>query len=249
MGETDNHKPDLDIDVLETQLKPSVDDDSAFQLSINEGDDHYKYEGPRHAKEDQYVLIFDPEKRHFVLHQVDSSFDMNLIETPEENNAAILASEYEQIGGGSGPKPRRKSAMQNKIAEKTTEKRRKVEKPKKTAAKRDPTPDAEDEDSDDGLTIEYPDGPPPPRFQHSTPLYRAREPSTDSDADADADFEEDEPEEHDRDVEELNLHSPAKNGEPAEVDDDAEEELDLEAELELALEKEMGAESSESEEE
>lgn len=179
---------------------------------------------------------------------------MNLIETPQEKDAAILATEYEQLGGGSMKvKPNRRKAASAKPARKSIEKPRKVEKPKKKPVKRAATVDSEDEESDDGLTIEYPDGPPPSRFQHPTPLYGQRQPSVESDADGD--FDDDEPEEQDKDVEELNLPSPMRGVEHAEEEEDADEdELDLEAELEMALEQEMdpkskGDESSESEEE
>lgn len=228
----------------------TASDDTNFELTLDDDGDEYKYEGVRDTKDSQFILIFVPEEQHFVLHQVDSSFDMNLVETPREKDAAILASEYEQIGGGSKPKPNRRKASTVKTTKKATEKTRVADKPKKKASKREPTPEPEDEDMDDGLTIEYPDGPPPSRFQRSSPLYRRRESSVESDADGD--YEDDETEQRNKDVEDLSLPSPVKAQHGKEDEDD--DELDLEAELEMALEQELdpkskGDESSESEEE
>ncbi|KAI9744501.1 MAG: hypothetical protein M1818_002030 [Claussenomyces sp. TS43310] len=271
-----NHKPDFSSDTETTQLNPSSGNDGNFSLSFSDGDEQYRYAGSRNSGDGQYVLIFDPAEKHFVLHQMDSSFDMNLINAPWDHDADSLRSTYEQLGavpktapgrrknaaaskGGAKDKATSASASANPAGvEASSEKRRKVEKQqKKKPPPREPTPDAEDEDSDDGLTIEYPGGPPPPRFQshNVTPLYQTREPSprgyTDVDAEEDEDRDKDEGQETNRDVDLLALPSPMASGDQkTEEEDDA--ELDLEAELELALEKETGGaaeESSESEEE
>ncbi len=238
------------------QLKPSSEaDPDKYDLSFTDGSDKYEYQGIRSSGDGKYVLVFDAVKKHFVLHQVDSSFDMNLTSTPWDQDPASLRESYEQLQ--SSPKIRRKSATQPKSktaqpkATSTDTKRRKAEKPKKAKTPpREPTPDAEDEDSDDGLTVEYPGGAPPPRFPRSIPQQHKKE-ELSEESDADAEYEEDDDNEHNRDVEMLEL-PPAVNAVNAEEEDDVDLEADLAAELEQALEKETGArvdESSESEEE
>jgi hypothetical protein len=230
---------------LESQeLKPSNNNSSQFNLSLSDRDGDYKYEGIRTSVDSQYVLIFDPVEKHFVLHQLDSTFDMDITSTPWEQDRNTLANSYDQLNASSG-KPRRKSTTQAKAAAKPQEKQTKVQKPKPKPKKkpppREPTPDAEDEDSDDGLTIEYPGGPPPPRFQ-PPPAYN-RDSSVESDVDAE--YEEDDMEKN-QDVEVLELSSPVRQqNDDMDIDDDL--ERDLQAALELELD--VKDDSSESEEE
>jgi RNA polymerase II transcription elongation factor len=204
----------------------------------------------RTSGDGQYVLIFDPVKKHFVLHRVDSTFDMNLVSAPWDQNASNLRSQYPQLDPETKPAPpapqrRPSKSAKNVVAAKTNTKRQKQEKPKKPKPPvREPTP--VEEDSDDGLTVEYPDGPPAQQYHYQpTPVFR-RNPSEDA-SDEDAEHESFE-EELNQDVDHLKLPSPANN---AGGMSDEEIELDLEAELEQALkETENGAdESSESEEE
>jgi len=258
-----NHKPTLSSgsSLSPHELKPSSGQDSAvYDLSFSDGSDQYAYQGVRSSGDGQYILIFDPDKKHFVLHQIDSTLDMNLTSAPWDQDPTSLRDSYPQLEPPT--KPRRKSSSQPKAqsakdggsagaAGSSDGKRRKNEKTKKTKAPaREPTPEAEDEDSDDGLTIEYPGGAPPPRFQSRAPPFTQNTgkdvPSEQSDMDAE--YEEDE-EEHNQDVEDLKLPSPVGN---AGLDVEDELELDLEAELEQALASETGNkgdESSESEEE
>jgi hypothetical protein len=277
----DTHKPDTSSSSPTARLKHTSNE--SYELGIRDGSDSYTYEGIRKSGDGQYALIFDPVHKHFVLHQIDSNFDVNLTSTPWDQDPASVQDSYEQLPGAT--KARRKTAVRGatkaaaaKASEGknrgkaevsagpsvTNEKKTKPEKKKK--AVREPTPDAEDEDSDDGLTIEYPGGAPPMnRFQSramppasSAPAYR-REPSVDSDVDAE--FEDDDDMEmggmeRNGDVEAFNLSSPARGGrnndeEDADGDEEEDSELDLEAALEMALEEADGKadESSESEEE
>jgi hypothetical protein len=256
----DNHKPEdsSEAELRNHKLRPSTNSNSdEYELSFSDGSGQYKYQGIRSCNDGQYVLIFDPDKKHFVLHQVDSSFNMNMTSAPWEQNADSLRATYDQLQ--LSPKPPKKAVGQSKskalkeskTVAPTEIKRRKVEKPKKPKVPpRDPTPDAEDEDSDDGLTVEYPGGPPPARFPTQAPLpppLQREEASEESDADAEY---EEEDMERNKDVETLELPSPFANtvliGEDPDVEEDEEVDLDLAAELEQALEKD---ESSESEEE
>lgn len=199
----------------------------------------------------QYVLIFDPVKKHFVLHRIDSTFDMNLISAPWDQNASKLRSQYPQLESeskpiASAPQRRPSKSAKNAAAIKTNAKRQKQEKPKKTKPPvKEPTP--EEEDSDDVLTVEYPDGPPSQQY-HYQPAPVFRRTVSQDESDEDAEHESFEEEERNQDVDHLQLPSPANN---AGGMSDEEIELDLEEELEKALNQtENGAdESSESEEE
>jgi hypothetical protein len=261
----DNHKPSPspNLSLSSHVLKPAHDDAGEYDLSFSDGAGKYEYKGVRKPGDGQYALVFDPEKQHFVLHQVDSTFDMNLISTPRDDDPASLRESYPQIPSSS-PKLRRKPTSQTKSKPAQTSristetKRRKVEKPKKakTPPRKEPTPDAEDEDSDDGLTIEYPGGAPPPRYlSHPSPLpLRRINNERSEESDADAEYEEDDENERNRDVDLLKLPSPATNPGNAGVEHDADMEeedvdLDLAAELEQALEKETKADESEISEE
>jgi RNA polymerase II transcription elongation factor len=262
----DNHKPTLPSETALSghELKPAVHGDAAqYDLSFSDGSGKYEYQGIRNSGDGQYALVFDPVKKHFVLHQVDSTFDMNLTSTPWNQDPTSLRETYSQIQTQSSPKLRRKSSQTKpKTAQSSRTsadaKRRKVEKAKKAKSPpKEPTPDAEDEDSDDGLTIEYPGGAPPPRYQsHPSPLpFRREQEEPSEESDADAEDEEHDDNERNMDVDILELPSPAANIRTSVVEDEEEEdelEQALAAELEEALEKHTGPkadESSESEEE
>lgn len=257
----DNHKPDPSSDSTNSMnLEPS--DSTGYDLSFTDNSDKYSYNGARVSANGQYVLIFDPAKKHFVLHRVDSTFDMNLINAPWAD-ASTLRSQYPQLETPQSKSPAAVQPPQRKLS-KTTKKaatnakaetqRKKVEKAKKPKPPpRAPSPEEEEESEDDGLEIEYPDGPPPQPYQaqsFSTPVFR-RDPSVASEEDSDLDAEGEEYEdERNQDVDHLKLPSPANNN--AGGISDEEMEMDLEAELEQALKETEGGgahESSESEEE
>ncbi len=247
----DNHKPDISADPSQSSLhlQPSDSSPASYDLSLKDNSEKYSYQGIRTSGDGQYVLIFDPIKKHFMLHRIDSTFDMNLVSAPWAHEASKLRSQYPQLepedrSQASAPQ-RRASKGSKKDPTKVAVPRRKVEKAKKPKPPiiREPTPEApEEEESDDGLTIEYPDA--PANYQYkSTPLFD-RNPSEASDEDEDADGEIDDEMEHNQDVDHLKLPSPANNNVEGMSDEDI--ELDLEAELEQALNAD---ESSESEEE
>ena len=204
----------------------------------------------RQPGDGQYILIFDAIKKHFVLHRIDSTFDMNLVKSPWEQNTSALR--YPQLDTTVKPHsdtPQRKLVKEAKVVPvpKAEPKRRKPVAPKKKPPPmRAPTP--EEEDSHDGLTVEYPDTQPSKPYNHqATPTFQRNDSEEISDEDADAEGEDDP--EMNRDVDYLKLPSPGNNNVGGMSDEDI--ELDLEAELEQALmETEGGAnESSESEEE
>lgn len=236
------------------QLQPSDSDPATYDLSFTENSEEYEYHGFRTSGDGQYVLIFEPAKKHFVLHRIDSTFDMNLVSTPWEQDASALRSQYAQLkpttrAQSAAPQRKPSKSTKNTAAAKNDTQRRKSVQAKKTKPPvREPTP--EEEESDDGLTIEYPDAPSSQQYQYqSTPLFQRNVSEEISDEDEDAEADEYE-EERNQDVDLLKLPSPANNNAGGISDEDI--ELDLEAELEQALkETEEGGvdESSESEEE
>jgi hypothetical protein len=210
----------------------------------------------RTSGDGQYVLIFDPAKQHFVLHRIDSTFDMNLVGAPWTQDESKLRSEYTQIETETipeAPAPQKKAPKGKKAAAKAEPPRRKAEKPKKAKAPvREPTPEEEEEDSDDGFTIEYPDSAPPQHY-NPTPVFRREVSEEVSDEDEDAEHELYQEEERNQDVDHLKLPSPANNaGGMSDEDLELDLEAELEAEFEEAFKESNGAdadESSESEEE
>ncbi|TAQ86273.1 hypothetical protein B7494_g5382 [Chlorociboria aeruginascens] len=258
-----NHKPDPSSDTLNNSLhlRPSTSDPSNFDLSLKDNSEEYSYTGARTTGDGQYVLIFDPAKKHFVLHRIDSTFDMNLTHAPWSDDTSALREQYPQLETTITSRP---STTQKKIskaapkavaAPKATIKRTKVEKAKKKPPPREPTPS--EEDSDDGLTIEYPDALSHSNSQpfhsqntyQSTPTFHRDVSEEISEEDSDAEHEVYEDEKN-QDVDHLQLPSPARNND-AMSEEDMDMELDLEAELEQALKEteERADESSESEEE
>jgi hypothetical protein len=244
------------------QLRPSKPGPPDYDLSFSDDVGKYKYNGVRTSGDGQYVLIFNPEKKHFVLHRIDSTFDMNLVSAPWEKNASTLQNQYSQLESTAKARsevPQRKPSKSSKStpATKPEPKRRKSTQTKKKLPVREPTPEEED-DSDDGLTIEYPDArnsrpnkpPSDPVFQKNTfenDSGEEEEEEDDNDEDAEGEVEE----QRNQDVDRFKLPSPANNRAGGMSDEDI--ELDLEAELEQALkETTEGAgedESDESEEE
>ncbi|KAI1079587.1 RNA polymerase II transcription elongation factor-domain-containing protein [Whalleya microplaca] len=185
-----NHKPALSSPTAPAQarIKPTTSSKKgvpSYDLSFQDDGGRYQYKGTRGAEDSQYVLIFDPGREVFVLHKVDSMFNMNLVQTPSNDNTESLRQEYSQLESHSpsssmkaaGPPTNTKSAKEG--ASKPTPKSRKQttkadektglglimpEKkppPKPMANKRRPvSPDSEEDSSDDdvGLTIENPGG-------------------------------------------------------------------------------------------
>jgi hypothetical protein len=179
---------------------------------------------------------------------------MNLVKAPWEDDPSTLRSQYPQLAAPAKseaqPPQRRtsKSAKNSTVAKAEPKRRKAAEKPKKSKPPpREPTPEEEGE-SDDVLTIEYPDGPSssqPYKFQ-STPVFQRNVSEEVSDEDAEGEEYEDE---MNQDIDHLKLPSPANN---AGGMSDEDLELDLEAELEEALKETAGTgvgESDESEEE
>ncbi|RFU31170.1 hypothetical protein B7463_g5168, partial [Scytalidium lignicola] len=238
-----NHKPDSSSDAPDPAfLQISDSDPTTYDLSTSNDSDQYVYNGARSSGDGKYVLIFNPAKKHFVLHHLDSTFDMNLVKAPWDDNESSLRSSYPQLETTSPSQPQRKQSKaaksQSTTSAATDVKRRKAEKPpKKSKPKaRSPTPESEADNSDDGLTIEYPDGSAPAQYRYqSTPVFR-REPSEEEVSEEDSDDEQDYQKERNEDVDPLKLPSPANNNDMGGITEE-DMELDLEAELEQALQE------------
>jgi len=65
-------------------LKKSAKDGGSFNLGFEDQGDKYQYNGTRTSEDGNYVLIFDPARKAFVLHRVDSMFHMNITKTPTD---------------------------------------------------------------------------------------------------------------------------------------------------------------------
>jgi hypothetical protein len=108
----DNHRPTLSSDTAPdtARLKKSAKDES-YNLGFDDQGDRYQYNGVRTTDDGNYVLIFDPARRAFVLHRVDSTFHMNLTRTPTDTNAESLRKQYPHLEvktGGSARQPKSK---------------------------------------------------------------------------------------------------------------------------------------------
>jgi hypothetical protein len=199
----DNHKPELSSDTAPSnaELKPSPSGDDTFNLSFYENGGKYAYNGTRSAKENQYVLIFDPERKAFVLHRMDSMFHMNLARTPYNSDAQELKEKYPHIDSNLRSTADKKKAPV--IKREPTTKKASADKKKETPAARPEAPEVEckssqqsqaekdskakkqqrnrsppeseedDEDEDGGLLVEYPDPAPsaPTRGQDFSPAF------------------------------------------------------------------------------
>ncbi|KAI0169746.1 RNA polymerase II transcription elongation factor-domain-containing protein [Hypoxylon sp. FL1284] len=181
-----NHKPSLSSATAPAQarIKPSSKKaPQSYDLSFRDDGGRYQYKGTRGVEENQYVMIFDAAREVFVIHKVDSMFNMNLIQTPSNDSAASLKQEFPHLEShSSSAKPTSKQSAKAKTEDKkTTAKPRKAapnskaqEKPSVPVPDKKPPPkpaaaakkqrsapaEEEEESSDDdlGLTIENPGG-------------------------------------------------------------------------------------------
>ncbi|KAI2617069.1 hypothetical protein GGR54DRAFT_210441 [Hypoxylon sp. NC1633] len=191
-----NHKPPLSSPTAPAQarIKPTPSSSStskkgvpSYDLSFQDEGGRYQYKGTRGVEDGQYVLIFDASREVFVLHKVDSMFNMNLVKTPSKDNADGLRQEFPQLQGHSGsssakaagpassrqsakasvqdkkavPKPR-KPAPKPRAGEKSAlamPEKKAVPKPIAISKQRQASADSEESSDDDlGLTIENPGG-------------------------------------------------------------------------------------------
>lgn len=97
----DNHKSSLfSTAPSQANLKPTTTnstESTEYNLSFQDDSGRYVYQGNRIQGDNQYVLIFDREREVFILHRVDSMFNMNVVRTPTNNDAESLRDQYPQL--------------------------------------------------------------------------------------------------------------------------------------------------------
>ncbi|GAW23281.1 hypothetical protein ANO14919_128350 [Xylariales sp. No.14919] len=181
-----NHKPTLSSSAAphQARIQPTGSNNSSasYHLSFQDDAGRYAYQGSRGQEDNQYVLIFDPEKEVFVLHRVDSMFNMNLVRTPNNNDAEDLRQAYPQL---EAHRPQRTKPTSKSTSTKPTKPKKPAPKePKPSNAKKTEPPtrapaksnkvhhDSEDESSDDDLlTIEDPGGAAPTSNRDFSPGF------------------------------------------------------------------------------
>ncbi|KAI0147524.1 RNA polymerase II transcription elongation factor-domain-containing protein [Xylariaceae sp. FL1272] len=169
-----NHKPSLSTPTAphQARIKPSGQSapDSSYDLNFLDDGGRYTYQGTRGQEGNQYVLVFDPEREVFVLHRVDSMFNMNLTRTPNNSDAASLRQEHRQLDAHkSSAKPQ---ATKPKKAAPKPAPAKKAPPPPKPAPKKKPPKDSDEESSDDDLlTIEDPGGAAPASNRDFSPGF------------------------------------------------------------------------------
>ncbi|RKF61408.1 putative ell-associated factor protein [Erysiphe neolycopersici] len=226
------------------RLQPDEEDPASFNLSYLNNPEKSSYHGKRAVDENQFVLIFDAAKEHFVLHRLDSNFDM-MTTSPSTDSHGINLKNQTTTRQKRITKDVSKTIDSNKEVS-----RRKVEKPKTTKKPiREPI---SEEESDDGLTIEYPGG----QMQNQPKVYSSPIPTYHRELRESCEREEDILPDDDGFAEqnfETSRHSSPLRPPAAMSDEDI--EMALEAELEQELLKESAGqtyddnESDESEEE
>ncbi|KAI3320774.1 hypothetical protein HD806DRAFT_537841 [Xylariaceae sp. AK1471] len=239
-----NHKPSLSSSTAphQARIKPNTSTNSSYDLSLQDDGGRYAYQGTRAHEDNQYVLIFDPEREVFVLHRVDSMFNMNLVRTPTNNDAESLREDYPQLeafrpsktskAASKAPskpiKPKKPAAKETKssaIKKAEPPKPPPATKPKKTHH------DSEDESSDDDLlTIEDPGGVAPATNRDFSPGFIDK-PRRFSEFVQQQNEEEDEDDEDEVEVEMIEAMNDADGEEEEEEeeddDDDASEHFKL----------------------
>lgn len=235
----DNHKPSLSSPTAphQARIKPtdSTNASASYDLSFQDDGGRYAYQGTRGHEENQYVLIFDPEKEVFVLHRVDSMFNMNLVRTPANTDTDDLRQEHPQLEAHQPPRTSKSAGKPKATSSKST-------KPKKPAVKdvkppvakkaEPPKPaqpakssgthnNSEDESSDDDLlTIEDPGGAAPTSNRDFSPGF-INKPRRFSEFVQQQNEEEEEEEEDVEDFEEIEVEAfNDADGEEEEEDDD-----------------------------
>ncbi|KAI1411433.1 RNA polymerase II transcription elongation factor-domain-containing protein [Hypoxylon sp. FL1857] len=176
-----NHKPSLSSSTAPAQARikqaPTSSKKSvpAYDLSFQDDGGRYQYKGTRGVEDSQYVLIFDPAREVFVLHKVDSMFNMNLVQTPSNDNAESLRHEFPQLDGHSASSSA-KAAGPTGGGKKST--KANGEDKKTTAKQRKPAPKAKAEEKP---ALAMPEKKPPPK---PTPANKPSKTSADEEEDS-----------------------------------------------------------------
>ncbi|KAL2269469.1 hypothetical protein VTJ83DRAFT_1653 [Remersonia thermophila] len=168
-----NHRPALSSETAPAtaRLKKSAKDDS-YNLGFEDQGDKYQYNGVRTTDDGNYVLIFDPARKAFVLHRVDSTFHMNVTRTPTDSNVESLRKQFPHLEvktAVSRPLPKGKAAPKAN-ASKTAAAKAKPGKSTTTAA-------AANSDASKTIELTLPDlSAAPPAESKTTPSASQSEP-------------------------------------------------------------------------
>ncbi|KAF2970875.1 hypothetical protein GQX73_g2651 [Xylaria multiplex] len=182
-----NYKPTLSSSTAphQARIKPtgSTDPSASYHLSFQDDAGRYAYQGSRGHEDNQYVLIFDPEREVFVLHRVDSMFNMNLARTPTNDDTDSLREAHRQLEAHR-PSRTTKPANKSTSSKPTKAKKSAPKDPKSSVVKKVEPPtrvpakpkkvhhDSEEESSDDDVfTIEDPSGAAPASHRDFSPGF------------------------------------------------------------------------------
>ncbi|KAI1114670.1 RNA polymerase II transcription elongation factor-domain-containing protein [Nemania sp. NC0429] len=222
-----NHKPLLSSPTAphQARIKPAgaADTSTSYELSFQDDSGRYAYQGTRGREESQYVLIFDPEKEVFVLHRVDSLFNMNLVRSPAHDDAEDLRQQFPQLEAyqPSRSKPIKPNKSKPRDSKPPATKKAEPPKPAQPVKPKKVQHDSEDESSDDDLlTIEDPGGAAPGSNRDFSPGFIDK-PRRFSNLVAQQDEEEEEEDDGD-----LEIEVEALNDADGEEEEEEEEEED-----------------------
>jgi hypothetical protein len=212
---TDNHKPDTPPSLA--KVRQNISSKGTYDLTYQDGG-IYKYRGERASEDGKFVLIFDPSRQAYVLHKVDSTFNVNLIHTPTNKDAESLRQEYPHLENSSikvsstkGSGSTSQTTRENKARKPDKDKSLTVPeaRPSKPLPKKhDPESEEDDSDDDGGLVMEFPGGQAPGSNRDFSPAFPPRRFSdftAQLDEEEDADGEDDD---DDMSVEHFKLPSP-----------------------------------------
>ncbi|KAJ3561183.1 hypothetical protein NPX13_g9046 [Xylaria arbuscula] len=171
-----NHKPTLSSTTAphQARIKPngSSDPSASYDLSFQDEGGRYAFQGSRGHEDNQYVLIFDPEREVFVLHRVDSMFNMNSIHHSKLIVRQEQPSQPTKLCLLKSAKPTKSKKPAPKDPKPPVAKKADPPAPVKPAKSKKAHHDSEDESSDDDLlTIEDPGGAPPASNRDFSPGF------------------------------------------------------------------------------
>ena len=78
-------------------IRASGDEACSLSIMCGDGSGKYKYQGGQKPST-SLALIYDPEKQHFVLDNINTDFFFNLHTTPSNSDPESLAAKYDQVG-------------------------------------------------------------------------------------------------------------------------------------------------------
>ena len=107
LASADNHRPELAAESgpANARIKASAKENT-FNLGFEENG-KYQFSGERTNNDGKYILVFDPARKAFVLHRIDSMFHMNVTRTPTASDPEALRKEFPHLTVSTFKKPPR----------------------------------------------------------------------------------------------------------------------------------------------